>query len=102
MQPLSSDELCEYIQARLKAAGCLDPKLFSRDAEAKIFEISRGIPRLVNIVCDNALVIGYALGKKRIGSDVVSEAAADLFTSGELAGAEGKCMAHALVTRKKR
>jgi hypothetical protein len=34
----------------------------------------------VNIVCDNALVIGYALGKKRIGADVVNEAAADLLT----------------------
>ncbi|MDX2168070.1 MAG: AAA family ATPase, partial [Deltaproteobacteria bacterium] len=78
--PLSREELTEYIQARLTAAGAADPKLFTRDAEERIFEISTGIPRLVNIVCDNALVIGYALGKKRIGADVVNEAAADLLT----------------------
>jgi len=80
LMPLSREELTEYVQARLTAAGAADPKLFSRDAEERIFEISTGIPRLVNIVCDNALVIGYALGKKRIGADVVNEAAADLLT----------------------
>ena len=78
--PLTREELTEYIQSRLTAAGAADPKLFTRDAEERIFEISTGIPRLVNIVCDNALVIGYALGKKRIGADVVNEAAADLPT----------------------
>jgi type II secretory pathway predicted ATPase ExeA len=80
--PLTREELTEYIQARLTAAAAADPKLFTRDAEERIFEISTGIPRLVNIVCDNSLVIGYALGKKRIGADVVNEAAADLMTMG--------------------
>ena len=80
LMPLGREELSEYIQARLTAAGAADPKLFTRDAEERVFEISGGIPRLVNIVCDNALVIGYALGKKRIGGDVVGEAAADLLT----------------------
>jgi general secretion pathway protein A len=79
--PLTREELTEYVQSRLTAAGAADPKLFARDAEERIFEISTGIPRLVNIVCDNALVIGYALGKKRIGADVVNEAAADLLTT---------------------
>ncbi len=78
--PLTREEITEYIQSRLTAAGSTDPKLFTRDAEDRIFEISTGIPRLVNIVCDNALVIGYALGKKRIGADVVNEAAADLLS----------------------
>ncbi len=78
--PLSREELSEYIQARLTAAGAADTKLFTRDAEERIFEISAGIPRLVNIVCDNALVIGYALGKRRIAAEVVNEAAADLLT----------------------
>jgi general secretion pathway protein A len=90
LQPLSPDEVSEYIQARLMAAGCADPKLFSRDAEGKIYEISRGIPRVVNVVCDNALVIGYALGKKRLGGDVITEAAADLFSSGQLPEGEAE------------
>ena len=78
--PLSRDEITEYIQFRLQAAGCPDLKLFSREAEDQIYHFSRGIPRLVNVVCDNALVIGYALGKKRIGADLISEAAADLLS----------------------
>jgi type II secretory pathway predicted ATPase ExeA/LysM repeat protein len=78
--PLSRDEISEYIQYRLQAAGCHDLKLFSREAEDQVYHFSRGIPRLVNVVCDNALVIGYALSKKRIGADVIAEAAADLLS----------------------
>jgi general secretion pathway protein A len=78
--PLTREEISEYIQSRLIAAGGADPKLFTRDAEDRIYEISMGIPRLVNVVCDNALVIGYALAKRRIGAEVVTEAAADLLT----------------------
>lgn len=76
--PLSRDEITEYLQYRLQAAGCPDLKLFTREAEDQIYHFSRGVPRLVNVVCDNALVIGYALGKKRIGADLIKEAAADL------------------------
>ena len=83
--PLSRDEITEYIQYRLQAAGCPDLKLFSREAVEQIYHFSRGIPRLVNVVCDNALVIGYALGKKRIGADLITEAAADLLSNEETA-----------------
>lgn len=83
--PLSRDEITEYIQYRLQTAGCPDLKLFSREAEGQIYHFSRGIPRLVNVVCDNALVIGYALGKKRIGADVITEAAADLLSNEQVA-----------------
>jgi len=78
--PLSRDEISEYIHFRLQAAGSADLKLFSREAEDQIYHFSRGIPRLVNVVCDNALVIGYALGRKRIAADVIKEAAADLLS----------------------
>jgi type II secretory pathway predicted ATPase ExeA len=78
--PLSRDEITEYIAFRLEAAGSPDLKLFTREAEDQIYHFSRGVPRLVNVVCDNALVIAYALGKKRIGADVVKEAAADLLS----------------------
>jgi type II secretory pathway predicted ATPase ExeA/nucleoid-associated protein YgaU len=76
--PLSREEVSEYIHFRLEAAGAPDTKLFTRDAEEQIYHFSRGIPRLVNVVCDNALVIGYAMGKKRITADIIKEAAADL------------------------
>jgi type II secretory pathway predicted ATPase ExeA len=78
--PLSRDEITEYVRFRLQAAGCPDLNLFSREAEDQIHHFSHGIPRLVNVVCDNALVIGYALGKKRIGAELIAEAAADLLS----------------------
>jgi general secretion pathway protein A len=80
LPPLSRDEVTEYIHYRLQATHCPDPDLFSREAEDQIFRFSRGIPRLVNVVSDNALVIGYALGRKRIDADIVAEAAADLMS----------------------
>jgi general secretion pathway protein A len=81
LSPLTRDELSEYLEFRLAAAGCADPKMFARDAEEQVWHFSQGIPRLVNVVCDNALVIGYALGKKRIGADIVREASADLLAT---------------------
>lgn len=81
LMPLTREELAEYIQSRLSSAGCSDPQLFSRDAEDRVYQISGGIPRIVNVVCDNALVIGYAMGKKRISADIVDEAAADLIAT---------------------
>ena len=80
LPPLSREEVTEYIRYRLEATHCPDPKLFSGEAEDEIFRFSRGIPRLVNVVSDNALVIGYALGRKRIGADIIKEAAADLLS----------------------
>ncbi len=81
LMPLTREELSEYIQSRLSSAGCNDPQLFSRDALERVYEISGGIPRIVNVVCDNALVIGYAMGKKRLTGEVVDEAAADLIAT---------------------
>lgn len=87
--PLSRDEITEYLQYRLQAAGGPDLKLFTREAEDQIYHFSRGVPRLVNVVCDNALVIGYALGKKRLGADIIKEAAADLLPV-EIHDADGR------------
>ena len=75
--PLSSEEVADYIHARLSAAGCTNRKLFSLRAIDRIFEISSGIPRLINIVCDHALLTGYALGRRRVDVDAVNEAVAD-------------------------
>ena len=81
LMPLTREELSEYIRSRLTSAGCSDPQLFSRDAEERVYQISAGIPRIVNVVCDNALVIGYAMGKKRLTGEVIDEAAADLIAT---------------------
>ena len=56
---LSSFETREYITYRLKKAGC-DLELFSREAKDLIYEKSAGIPRIINLVCDSALIYGFA------------------------------------------
>jgi type II secretory pathway predicted ATPase ExeA len=76
--PLSEKETYEYIQHRLRVANYKGPPLFSRRAQELIWEYSKGVPRKINILCDNALLIGYAGGKKRVKENVVEEAVNDL------------------------
>jgi general secretion pathway protein A len=78
IEPLAEVETCEYIRNRLALVGYKGSALFDREAEQLIYSHSGGIPRKINILCDNALLIGYGLGQKRIKAEVVEEAAKDL------------------------
>lgn len=75
---LTYDECSEYIQHRLAVAGYTGVSPFSAAARNSIYNYSEGIPRKVNILCDNALLIGYGLGRKTIDPDIVEEAVSDL------------------------
>jgi general secretion pathway protein A len=72
--PLSPEETRLYIRHRLRVAGAADPGIFTDGAVQKISEYSRGIPRIVNIVCDHCLISGYADSKRRIDAAMVDEA----------------------------
>jgi general secretion pathway protein A len=76
LQPLSESEVANYIAFRLKAAGS-KRIMFTLEAAAKIAEASGGIPRMINILCDAALVYGFANGQHTISSDLVGEVIAD-------------------------
>ncbi len=78
LSPLNEKETYKYIRHRLIKANCKKPSLFSRRALQLIWEYSQGIPRKINNLCDNALLIGYGLRKSKIKSDVVTEAVKDL------------------------
>jgi general secretion pathway protein A len=78
LQPLNQKEMGEYITRRLRVAGARTTRLFTSGALKKIYQYSRGIPRVINIVCDNALTNGYAGEKKRIDAGVIREAISDL------------------------
>jgi TonB family protein len=67
-----------YISHRLRVAGYKGGPLFTPEARAMIAARSKGIPRTINIICFNALGLGYALGKKEIDGSLVKEAANDL------------------------
>ena len=73
MQPLNKEETKQYIKKRMSIAGAFDPNIFTPKAFKEIYKYSKGIPRLINIVCDNALLTGYAADQKVIGKSIVSE-----------------------------
>ena len=68
---LTPDEVRHYIRTRLRIAGAQDLGLFSPEAVARIAAYSRGIPRLVNTVCDHCLLFAYADQQRRIGPETV-------------------------------
>ncbi len=78
LRPLARGELEAYVAARIEAAGGSARDLFSRPALRRLWRFSRGVPRLVNVAGDNALVTAYAAGRKRVGWRAVGEAVSDL------------------------
>ncbi len=77
LHPLSYKETGPFIRHRLVAAGASNPDLFSADAVEMIFEHSRGLPRIINMLCDAALVTGYAEGRQLITRDIVERVIMD-------------------------
>jgi general secretion pathway protein A len=73
----NGNETKEYIANRLRIAGA-KRSIFTIGAIEEIHERTGGIPRLINILCDNSLLIGYASDKIIIDEKVVNEAANDL------------------------
>ncbi|MFH0933065.1 MAG: AAA family ATPase [Nitrospirota bacterium] len=61
LQAFSEEDTRSYIDHRLSVAGCNNKKIFTEDALKLIFQYSKGVPRLINVVCDNALLEGYLL-----------------------------------------
>lgn len=72
--PLSPDEIRQYIRRRLHTAGARDVDLFTERAIGRIAAYSGGIPRIVNMVCEHSLLIGYAHQKRRLGEPVAERA----------------------------
>lgn len=79
LEPLSLDELKGYVLRRLELAGANSHggAIFSDGAITAIHKYSRGIPRLINTLCENSLVSGYAKQLKQIGEDIIDEVASD-------------------------
>ena len=75
LKPMDFDEVTQYIAFRLVRASGGRPNVdFSREALNVIYEYSGGVPRIVNLVCDNALLIGYSTDTHLIDSNVVHRA----------------------------
>jgi len=78
LQPLSSSEITDYILHRLHTAGNREALTFSPEALETIYKYSRGIPRLINIICDFLLLAAFAEEVKHIGGDLVKDIIGDL------------------------
>ncbi len=76
--PLSEEEIGAYVSHRLEMAGSNGRVVFEPRALRLVHKYSEGIPRLVNAVCDNALLAGYVAGTWRISSDCMKKAIAQL------------------------
>jgi general secretion pathway protein A len=77
LKPLTASETTQYIRHRLMLAGALDD-IFKPDAVREVFTLSKGYPRLINIICDYALVTGYSAELKKIGASVIKECGKEL------------------------
>ena len=78
IEPLSFEESMAYVKHRLTVAGAENPSVFAVDAFEEVHDYAKGIPRLINVVCDGAMSIGYATESKRIHGTTVSEVVSDL------------------------
>jgi general secretion pathway protein A len=73
IMPLAAQEISKYIRFRLKTAGAERVDLFDSEALELIAQISLGIPRVINNICDNALLYGYAGAHRTISREVIRE-----------------------------
>jgi general secretion pathway protein A len=77
LEPLKAGETAEYIRHRLRLAGALDD-IFKPAAVREVFTLSRGYPRLINIICDYALLAGFSAGLKTIDAGVIKKSGKEL------------------------
>lgn len=82
LRPLNEENTIEYIRHRLHIAGGQDT-VFLDNALKEVYKYSKGIPRLINTICDNALLEGYLFKAKRIDDSIIKTVAVDLGLNNE-------------------
>jgi putative secretion ATPase (PEP-CTERM system associated) len=93
LPPLDADETLHYINHRLRRAALGAPLEFPADATALIHARSRGVPRIINIICDAALVFGYAEERRQIDRELIVEVLRELEGTGVLPPASAEAAA---------
>ena len=77
LEPLSREEASQYIDHRLKVAGALG-EVFDDVAKQEVFNLSGGVPRVINVICDRAMLGAYTRDTRKIGKRLVERAAAEV------------------------
>jgi len=83
LEPLDYDETSKYIKHRLVKAGNADANIFTEGAIDAVYQFSKGIPRLINLACHNALISGLVHESRTVTVDIVREAVKDLLQRGD-------------------
>ena len=78
LEPLAEDEISEYIAHRLAVAGSSGRVKFSDRAVERVYKLSEGVPRVINLVCDRALTVGHLASASVIDREAIDEAADEL------------------------
>ena len=77
LNPLTVQETAAYLAGRVRAAGGAAAEVFTRDAVMLIHERAKGVPRTINVLADNALLAGFAMGRRPVGARIVEEVSRD-------------------------
>jgi general secretion pathway protein A len=78
LKPLDRNQTNEYIERRLKVAGSKGARIFEPAAVKLIWKFSQGIPRVINTLCDSALMIGHTTSRKVIDGQIAKETIRDM------------------------
>jgi general secretion pathway protein A len=78
LRPFDEGEVSEYVSDRLSKAGYTGRGIFKKRALKELFNVTEGTPRLINNICDGALLLGYARQETSLGADSIREVAHDL------------------------
>ncbi len=82
IEPLNEKDTVSFIEHRLKVAGATR-RFFTADAMHEIHVFSNGFPRLINVICDHALMSGYSAGVTMIDGSIIKECAKELRISND-------------------
>jgi len=93
LMPLDQDETANYINHRLRRAAVGVPMEFPGDVTGLIHGRSRGVPRIINVICDAALVFGYAEERRQIDLPLMHEVMVELEATGVLPASGGEAVA---------
>ena len=78
LHPLSRDETAAYVRHRLRVAGATTD-IFSGYALSEVYRLSVGVPRVINVICDRALLGAYSMDRHRVTATLVRHAASEVF-----------------------
>jgi general secretion pathway protein A len=89
LRPFTPQETSHYVDERLRMAGYTGKALFENSALRELHSVTGGVPRLINVVCDGALLLGYGRGRSTLNAKAIREVARDLALTDEARPEQG-------------